>query len=282
MAEDEIIRLFGYCEQAEVQHGLAGHERRLVYQLAIEAGLRWNEVRTLCRKDFCFTPAPTVTVRAENAKNSKTDMLPLSPELASLLMAYFQENPALPTARAFLGMWLREGGGMLAMDLTAADIEVKNSAGEVLDFHSLRHTCGTRMAKSGVQPQVAMRIMRHSSMDLTLRYYTHLSLEDKTSALAKLPVLLTGEAYQRTGTDDVSLSTSSVKVDSKTDSKQGQNGGILSHLGSLLNHSGSQEVCVASKNASPELTKACIVDEEWSGRRESNPHDQLGRLELYH
>lgn len=247
MADDEIIRLFGFCEQAEVQHGLTGHERRLVYQLAIEAGLRWNDVRTLCRKDFSFGRAPTVTVWAENAKNSKTDIRPLSPELSSLLMGYFQRNPALPTARAFSGMWLREGGAMLAQDLTAAGIEVRNSSDEVVDFHSLRHTCGTRMAKSGVQPQVAMRIMRHSSMDLTLRYYTHLSLEDKASALSKLPGLTASEVYQRTGTDDLSLSTSSVIVDSETGSNRGQNGGILSHCESHFNPHSIPDDDVANK-----------------------------------
>ncbi len=29
-------------------------------------------------------------------------------------------------------------------------------------------------------------------------------------------------------------------------------------------------------------TKGLQDQEKWSGRRESNPHDQLGRLELYH
>lgn len=61
------------------------------------------------------------------------------------------------------------------------------------------------MARSGIEPQIAMRIMRHSSVDLTHRYYTHLSLEDKASALSKLAGLSAGEVYQRTGTDEFSL-----------------------------------------------------------------------------
>lgn len=94
---------------------------------------------------------------------------------------------------------------MLAEDLVGAGIEVKNLAGEVLDFHSLRHTYGTRLARNGVQPQVAMRIMRHSTMEMTLKYYTHLALEDKASALAKLPEVWSQAASLRAGTDDLEV-----------------------------------------------------------------------------
>lgn len=204
----------------------------------------------LCRKNFIFGDSPSICIRAEHAKNSKTDVLPLLPELAKNLEEYFQEHPLLPQAQAFRGMWHRLGGAMLAEDLVGAGIEVKNTAGEVLDFHGLRHTCGTRLARSGVLPQVAMRIMRHSSMDLTLKHYTHLSLEDKATALARLPEISSPEAIALTGTHGEEENMA-FELDRKMDRFWGQNGGILSHNESYLDVQDDEVVNVVNKNASP-------------------------------
>ncbi len=58
-----------------------------------------------------------------------------------------------------------------------------------VDFHSLRHTFGTALAKAGVAPKVAMDLMRHSDINLTMRLYSHTVLTDRASALATVPSL---------------------------------------------------------------------------------------------
>lgn len=96
-----------------------------------------------------------------------------------------------------------------------------------------------------------MRIMRHSTVYLTLKHYTHLSLEDKSAALARLPATEIVE-LQLTGTDDIlpvveregdesclgatpgagGVSDNAKKqVDRKMDRSLGQNGCILSRFG---------------------------------------------------
>ena len=164
---------------------------------------------------------------------------------------------------------------MLRVDLDAAGIPVKDDCGRVVDFHSLRHTCGSRLARAGVSPQLCQRIMRHSTMELTLKFYTHLTLENKAEALQKLPAIAPAVAL-KTGTDNADI------VDKKTDKSRGQNGGFLSQEVSIYDSCLSCNNAGETKTASPELTKTCGNDESWSGRGESNPRDQLGRLELYH
>jgi hypothetical protein len=44
--------------------------------------------------------------------------------------------------------------------------------GRHLDFHALRHTFATMLARAGVSPRVAMELMRHSDMRLTAKTYT--------------------------------------------------------------------------------------------------------------
>ncbi len=80
------------------------------------------------------------------------------------------------------------GARMLRVDLEAVGIDVVTNQGKA-DFHSLRHTFCTLLARSGVQPQIAQKLMRHSSIDLTMNFYTHILMEDNMSAVSQLPDL---------------------------------------------------------------------------------------------
>ncbi len=77
---------------------------------------------------------------------------------------------------------------MINVDLEAVEFEYQNDLGKA-DFHSLRHTFCILLARSGVQPQIAQKLMRHSSIDLTMNFYTHILMEDKMSAVSQLPDL---------------------------------------------------------------------------------------------
>jgi len=55
---------------------------------------------------------------------------------------------------------------MRVTSLTAAGI--RHSRERRVDFHSLRHTFGTMFSLSGVTPRVAMDLMRHRDMRLTM------------------------------------------------------------------------------------------------------------------
>jgi len=68
----------------------------------------------------------------------------------------------------------------------------------------LRYTFGTSLAKAGVAPRVAMELMRHTDMKLTMNLYTDPRLLDTAGAVASLPALDEGQdaAAVRTGTDD--------------------------------------------------------------------------------
>jgi integrase len=71
-------------------------------------------------------------------------------------------------------------------DLKKAGVEfLKN--GRRADFHSLRHTLGTNLARRNVAPRVAMEIMRHSDIRLTMNHYTDRSQLPVAEAIATLP-----------------------------------------------------------------------------------------------
>lgn len=79
-----------------------------------------------------------------------------------------------------------------------------NHEGELLDFHSLRHTCGAWLATTGVHPKVVQTVMRHQSITLTMDTYGHLFPGQEADAVARMRELLTTPSAdpQATCTDD--------------------------------------------------------------------------------
>ena len=88
----------------------------------------------------------------------------------------------------------------------AASIPYRDASNRIADFHALRHSFLTRLARSGVAPAVAKSLARHSTIMLTMDHYTHTLIEDERSALDRLPALAPDgqerEAARATGTDD--------------------------------------------------------------------------------
>jgi hypothetical protein len=55
-------------------------------------------------------------------------------------------------------------------------IVTEDAEGRVVDLHAMRTTLGTNLARAGVAPQIAQRIMRHGDYRTTLKHYTVLGL----------------------------------------------------------------------------------------------------------
>ena len=78
-----------------------------------------------------------------------------------------------------------------------------DEAGRVVDFHALRHSFITALARSGVHPKVAQQLARHSTITLTMDRYSHVEANELSVAVANLPDLSAAsrESQQATGTD---------------------------------------------------------------------------------
>ncbi len=214
MTITEISQLLDTTITSTRHHSLTGRERCLVYRIALSAGLRYNEIRLLQRNDFNLNDVtPFVIIQAANSKNKKESTLPLQQELATDIKEYFHENLALPNSPAFSGMNIGRGAQMIKQDFDAAGIEwQEDDNGEILDFHSLRHTFGTMLAKAKTHPKTAQELMRHSDINLTMGLYTHTLLVDKAEATALLPAFVPNlQKNISTGTDD-----SCISIDNKT------------------------------------------------------------------
>lgn len=108
-------------------------------------------------------------------------------DLAEARKSWLDEVKHDPDARA-----KREEGDFLA---------VSNHDGESLDFHSLRHTCGSWLALQGEHPNVVKTVMRHSTITLTMDTYGHLLPDQHSEAVGGMVNMLIGNAPESaTGT----------------------------------------------------------------------------------
>jgi len=171
-------------EELKALLAVAAPARSLVYRLAATSGLRRGELRTLQRTDLDLVRG-TVTVQARNAKSKKKREVPLPVStIAALKLALGASTDlvfgsGLPTIAA------------LKRDLTRAGIVFETAAG-VVDFHALRATYGTNLARAGVPLAQAQKMLGHSDPRLTANFYTKLHMQDGHGAAAKLQQLLDG------------------------------------------------------------------------------------------
>ncbi len=183
--------------------------RRLVYLTALSSGLRRSELRQLQWGDLCINPDEKplrIVLRASTTKAYRADTIPLRNDVAAELRAA-KPADAEPTDRVFPSI---PKMAMFKRDLEGAGIPHIDASGRVADFHGLRVTYGTMLAKAGVAPRVAMELMRHTDVRLTMGIYTDPRILDTSRAVNELPSLLDERpgangkiAPLRTGTNDM-------------------------------------------------------------------------------
>ncbi len=173
---------------------LAKTPNALLYETAIQTGLRSSELRSLRRHhvkhDHILLPGKC-TKNGEAAQQYITvdlrarlvDALPFEMPNAQDVAAMLYDD--LELARS---MWLA-AGGKKPDDF----LQVKNAEGHVLDFHALRHTCGAWLAIAGVNAKVIQKVMRHSTIVLTLDTYGHLMPGETQGVVQKLAAVMAGE-----------------------------------------------------------------------------------------
>ncbi len=184
---EELCNLLTATASGPERYGLTGADRTLLYRVAMETGLRSNELRTLTVRSFDLNAeSPTVTVTADNSKNRREDTLPLRPELAEELRSRLSGKPA--DAQVFpIPKDRKKAAKMFRADADAAGIVFRDEANEVVDFHALRHTFVTNLARGKVHPKIAQALARHSTITLTMDRYSHTDLGEQADALKGLP-----------------------------------------------------------------------------------------------
>ncbi len=211
MTTEELSRLFDATGRSSaVVNGFDGPAREMLYRAAAYTGLRASELASLTEGSFDF-PGGTFRIKAKSSKNKKEADLPLHADFSARLQAWIAARrnaaPTLTLKPAATKLWpgdwaaKRLGAPMLRVDLEAAGIPDLDDFDERVDFHALRTTFITQLARSNVSLTDAQKLARHSSPSLTAKNYTKLTLHDLAGSVSKLPNA-EPQVAAKTGTDD--------------------------------------------------------------------------------
>ena len=176
--------------------GLQPEDRYMLYALAIGSGLRRSELASVRPRDLRLdSHPPVVVVKAAYTKNGQEATQPIAEDLAAAFRDYLVGKPG--NQPVWPGTWSERAYAMLKKDLKAAKIAYRDEEGRFADFHALRHTFITLLAKHNVPPKLAQSLARHSDINLTMSVYSHVGLYDQAAALAAVSAFMPSETKQR-------------------------------------------------------------------------------------
>jgi len=171
--DDEIKKLLAIADK-----------HKAAYTMAVYTGLRRSELAELEWGDVDLAAdPPVVRVRASTTKNHKPTTIRLHDDVVTQLRLIKPADvradapvfPKFPRIERF------------KRDLKKAEIDYVDVQGAVADFHSLRKTFCTNLARMGVSSRVAMALIRHSDRRLTDKVYTDENMLATGAAVESLP-----------------------------------------------------------------------------------------------
>ena len=206
ITKEEWQHLRAIAENGPARRRISGKERAILYELALVTGLRAKEIHSLTRSTLILdSPTPYLMLPGSSTKNSKPAEQLLTPRLAAKMREHCECK--MPGANLFSitdlnrlaiviradfaaarAKWIAEAKGVDEQNKRNASDFLKSpdSEGHVVDFHALRHTCGAWLAMAGIHAKQIQKMMRHSSIKLTLDTYGHLFPEMQTHAMDAL------------------------------------------------------------------------------------------------
>ena len=185
LSPEEQAKLIQAAATGPVVLRMAGCDRAALYRVALGTGFRANELRSLTHESFRLEDdPPTIAVAAAYSKHRRDDVQPIRTDLADLLKPWLASRPA---GKPVFGRLTKHTNLLIQSDLARAGLPYRDASGKVADFHALRHSYVTALAKTSAPVKTVQTLARHSTPTLTLGVYTHIGMADQSAALNALP-----------------------------------------------------------------------------------------------
>lgn len=171
---EEEKRILKACEE------LGDRDFADLYIVLVDTGLRRNEALTLTYSRNIDFASGVVTVFAHQHKNKRSKSVPMTKRAQEVLIR-----------RRTLG---DKPFGTFTPDSPLKRfqkvLKVAGLASEDIVIHSLRHTFAARLANAGVPIYEVSKLLGHSSVKTTEKYYAHLFMDTLRSSIGVLDAQL--------------------------------------------------------------------------------------------
>jgi integrase/recombinase XerD len=228
LGDQGSARLIAAAESGPDVLGMAGKDRAMLIEMALETGFRAAELGSLTPRNCHDLDGdhPTIVVVASFSKHRREDRQPILKDFARKLAKWIEGKaphaklwrlPPEPIdlIKADLDRarqaWLEEAARSpreLKKRMESDFLRYQSDDDRFADFHALRHTFIMRLVRAGASPKECQLLARHASITQTMDYYAHLKINDTARALRKMtPFPDTKNRQQEiqfraTGTDD--------------------------------------------------------------------------------
>lgn len=151
LSYEEEIRLFKAIDSNPLRFHLKG-----IVLIALDCGLRKNEIITLCRKHLDLTNK-TITVTAFNSKTGKSRVVGMTSRLHKWLLQFqnYKNDERIFPIKGIQTTWSKT---------------LKQAQIEDFHFHDCRATCISRLISLGLPHTEVMRISGHQTVACLFRY----------------------------------------------------------------------------------------------------------------
>ncbi|MFC1629558.1 tyrosine-type recombinase/integrase [Gemmatimonadota bacterium] len=165
---------------------------RPIVLCGLHLGARRGELMSLTWEDVDFD-RNEISINSDNSKSGRGRRIPMTLEVRSCFEAFRLGGNSE-------GAVFRQGNGKcwsqfpkyrwkIALDKSGI-ADSKEERLEGFRFHDLRHTAATLMLEAGVELAVISRILGHSSLNITLKHYSHITRPMQQDALTRLSRVL--------------------------------------------------------------------------------------------
>lgn len=184
LTQVELISLLETARNGGTVRGMNGPARYALYLLALTSGLRSGELRALRVADLaCGDDGAFVRLDARWTKDGRHALLPIPHETAAALQAIVRGKQAADAV--FAMPQPSRVVMMLRADLKLAGVDYIDDRGQFADFHSLRHTYISHLARL-TDVKVVQSLARHATVTMTMDRYCHAEASEQRKAVDSL------------------------------------------------------------------------------------------------
>lgn len=194
-------RVLTVSEEQKLLDTAEGHPYYPIFAFGLQTGMRVGELTGLKWEDIDWTTRTLDVERSleyrsdrqqfvENPPKSRAGFrtIPLTREAIDILRSVKESSQNLPHVEPYGSFVFRnsEGKPPFRGNLNRALRELSRKADiESLSMHTLRHTFATRCIESGMRPKTLQKILGHSTLNLTMNLYVHVTDETLVTEMEK-------------------------------------------------------------------------------------------------
>jgi integrase len=140
---------------------------RLFWIIAIESGLRTENILELTWKNHVDLPGRLIEIPADEQKGTNHIIIPMTDRLHDELQAHRKKNPFVQTV-----LWSKYGKDIPLQSVYKCFMTITREAGiEGISPKTLRHTAATRWVENGIPIEAVSRMLGHADISITMKRY---------------------------------------------------------------------------------------------------------------